>query len=57
VARSLTAESRRQVDSDLGNLLFNLCQLARWLGLNAEDSLRACNQRFVESFREGETTA
>ncbi len=56
-ARKLNEESRRQVDSDLGNLLFILCQLARWLGLNAEDSLRACNWRFVESIRERETTA
>jgi MazG family protein len=55
-ARSLSEESRRQVDSDLGNLLFNLCQLARQLGLNAEDSLRACNRRFVESFREEKTS-
>jgi XTP/dITP diphosphohydrolase len=57
VARKLTEESRRQVDSDLGDLLFILCQLARWLGLNAEDSLRACNWRFVESFEQKETTA
>jgi MazG family protein len=51
-ALGLSEESRWQVDSDLGNLLFNLCQLARRLGLNAEDSLRAYNRRFVESFRE-----
>jgi MazG family protein len=57
VARSLGEEARRQVDSDLGNLLFILCQLARWLGLNAEDSLRACNRRYLENFRGEETTA
>jgi XTP/dITP diphosphohydrolase len=55
-ASSLSEESRRQVDGELGNLLFDLCQLGRWLGLNAEDSLRACNRRFVEDFEKKETT-
>lgn len=43
------------VEKSLGSLLFNLCQLARWLGLSAEDSLRVCARRFTERFRRMET--
>ena len=46
----VTEETRTQLDRQLGDLLFDLCQLARWLGLNAEDSLRASTRRFVEHF-------
>lgn len=35
----------------MGNLLFNLANLARGWGLNSEDLLRAANQRFLERFR------
>jgi MazG family protein len=34
-----------------GEVLIGLCQLARLMGVNAEDSLRAANRRFVESVR------
>jgi len=42
---------------ELGDLLFNLCQLARRLGLSAEDSLRATSGRFIEQFRQTEGQA
>jgi MazG family protein len=38
----------------LGDVLFDLCQLARRMGVNAEDSLRAANRRFVERCRQHE---
>jgi MazG family protein len=40
------------LDVQIGRLLFDLCRLARRLGVSAEDSLRAYNRRFVEQGRE-----
>jgi MazG family protein len=39
----------------LGDILFALCQQARLHGVNAEDSLRAANRRFIERCREEES--
>ena len=36
----------------LGRMLFDLADLARSLGLNAEDLLRKANQAFIDEFRE-----
>jgi MazG family protein len=44
----LADDRRVRRENALGEVLFALCQLARRLGVNAEDSLRACNARFVE---------
>jgi MazG family protein len=40
--------ARQRLEHQLGEVLFGLCQLARWLDVNAEDSLRECTRRFVE---------
>jgi MazG family protein len=53
----LTDEKRARLEHELGDVLFALCQFARRLGLSAEDSLRACNRRFVERFRRMEQRA
>ncbi len=50
-ARTVSSERRERLERTLGDLLFGLSQLARWLGLGAEDSLRAGNRRFVDRFR------
>ncbi len=47
-----TAEKRALLERELGELLSSLCRLAQQLGLDAEESLRACNQRFVEQLKE-----
>jgi MazG family protein len=44
-------EGRARLEHELGDLLFGVCQLARRLGLSAEDSLRGSSRRFVEDFR------
>jgi MazG family protein len=46
-----TLETSPDREHALGEILFGICQLARRLGVNAEDSLRAANRRFVESVR------
>jgi MazG family protein len=47
-------ETARDQEQVLGDVLFDLCQLARRMGVNAEDSLRAANRRFVERWRRHE---
>lgn len=44
----LPEERREPVAEGLGEILFGLCQMARQFGIDAEESLRACNRRFVE---------
>jgi MazG family protein len=57
VARHVPAELRERFGRGLGELLFGLCQLGRWLGLGAEDCLRAATRRFTERFRRMEERA
>ena len=48
----LSAELRERLNDGMGDLLFSLCQLARRLGLNAEDSLRSSTRHLLDR-REG----
>lgn len=44
-------QAGQQSPAALGELLFQLCQLARLLGINAEDALRETCQRFIDQRR------
>ncbi len=57
VARRVPADLRERLGRGLGETLFLLCQVARWLGLGAEDCLRAATRRFTERFRRVEERA
>lgn len=52
-----TQEQRACLEHELGDVLFSLCQLSRFLGLSAEGSLRACCERFIARFQEMERAA
>jgi uncharacterized protein YabN with tetrapyrrole methylase and pyrophosphatase domain len=39
-----------QREPELGDVLFSLVNLARWLDVDAENALRATNRRFVKRF-------
>lgn len=41
---------RKQIEHELGDVLFSLCNLARKLELDAEDALRKANARFASRF-------
>ena len=47
--------NRKALEHELGDLLFSICQLARWLGISAEDSLQAASKRFTRRFQQMET--
>jgi tetrapyrrole methylase family protein/MazG family protein len=44
------AESREELTSELGDLLFALVNLARWKNVDAESALRAANAKFKRRF-------
>ncbi|MBW2063604.1 MAG: hypothetical protein JRJ03_01605 [Deltaproteobacteria bacterium] len=48
---SLAAHKNEGADEKLGTLLFTLADLARHLGLNAENALRSSNSRFLDSIQ------
>lgn len=50
----MTEAQKTRVTEEMGDVLFSLCQLARWLGFHAEDALRGCSDRFVARFEEME---
>lgn len=54
---SIAAEQRQRLEQELGDVLFSLSQLARRVGLDAEEALRAAGRRFVDRFRRMETNA
>jgi ATP diphosphatase len=47
---ALRGSSRERIADELGDLLFTLCNLARWLQTPAEDALRSAVDRFETRF-------
>jgi MazG family protein len=52
---AIAAGRREEIEAELGDLLFSVAQLARHLGLDSEQALRRCNQRFEGRFRRMQT--
>jgi tetrapyrrole methylase family protein/MazG family protein len=51
------ARDEEERAAELGDLLFSLVNLARWLDLDAESALRRANNRFARRFRAAERLA
>jgi MazG family protein len=51
------AVTAREREEELGDLLFALVNLARWLDVEAEDALRATNAKFRRRFAQLENDA
>jgi tetrapyrrole methylase family protein/MazG family protein len=51
IAEFREAPMANQEACELGDLLFSLVNLARWLGLDAESLLRETNEKFVHRFK------
>ncbi len=47
---ALKHEDKAAQESELGDIMFVLIQLARWYGLDASSALQGTNQRFVQRF-------
>jgi ATP diphosphatase len=48
---AIESGSREAQAEELGDVLFVLANLGRWLGINAEESLRQCNAKFERRFK------
>jgi tetrapyrrole methylase family protein / MazG family protein len=51
VAELKAATSRSEQMAELGDLLFVIVNLAKWIGFDAESALREANLRFVQRFK------
>ena len=51
------ARSTHRKDEEFGDLLMVLVNFGRWIGINAEDSLRKANARFTKRFSKMESLA
>lgn len=51
------AHPTHPVQDELGDVLFSLCQLSRWLGFSAEDALRGASDKFSARFAHVEQNA
>ncbi|MGQ9525729.1 MAG: nucleoside triphosphate pyrophosphohydrolase [Armatimonadota bacterium] len=49
--QAVAADAPERVSSELGDVLFTIVNLARWMGVNAEEALRTMVDRFVVRFR------
>ena len=45
------ANSTEETEKEIGDLLFSVVNLARWLGVNAESALRIANNKFKKRFK------
>jgi len=57
VAEFRSAQTAREQQDEIGDLLFSLVNVARWLGMDAESTLREANDRFLARFKEVEARA
>lgn len=55
--KAVMHENAARQSAELGDLLFTCVNLSRHLGVDVEQSLRACNQRFEQRFRHVEQMA
>ena len=53
----MAATDDEQRARELGDLMFSVVNLARWLGIHAEDSLRRANARFQRRYTTMENLA
>lgn len=57
IARASAGDNRREVDLELGDVLFVMVNIARWRRLNPEESLLLATEKFKERFRKMEALA
>lgn len=55
--QAIESESKARQQSELGDLLFTLVNIARWHGLDPSEALQSTNQRFIDRFAHVEAAA
>ncbi len=55
--QALAHETPERQQAELGDVLFSLLQLARWLNLNPSEALQGTNQRFIQRLQKMEAFA
>jgi len=55
--QAIASESPERQESELGDVLFSIIQLARWYNLNPAEALQGTNQRFVQRLEKMEAFA
>ena len=55
--QALAHETPERQQAELGDVLFSLLQLARWLNLNPSEALQGTNQRFIQRLQKMEANA
>ncbi len=53
---AVTSGDRTHIEEEIGDLLFTVANIARKLGLNAEEALQSTNRKFTRRFASMETT-
>ena len=48
---AIATKDKKEIEEELGDLLFAIANLARFLGVDPESALRGCNRRFKERFK------
>jgi tetrapyrrole methylase family protein/MazG family protein len=51
------SDGPKEVSDEMGDILFTLVNVARWMGIDAESALRGSNQRFKTRFSQVEKEA
>ena len=54
IDRKIEEKDLKKLEHEIGDALFSICQLSRWLGIHPEESLRACCDRFQDRFEKME---
>jgi len=47
---AIRSDDRSEIEHEIGDLLFTVCNIARRLGIQPEEALQATNQRFTDRF-------
>lgn len=53
--QAIKTKKKREISSEIGDILFSLANLSRFLGVNPEIALRESNKKFMQRFRYIET--
>ena len=57
ISEALDKDDKEEIESEIGDLLFAVVNVARFAGVDAEMALAGCNRRFTDRFQDVECQA